>query len=469
MRLHLDRTGPEARAFHVPEGRLVADAAPRRLAAAAPEDHLVEAALAAPLDAPTLAEAAANARRILLLIDDATRATPTARLLPHLDAQLQAAGVPDDAITILVAPGTHRTMTPDEVDAKAGVAFARRWRIIQHDYRDTARLHDFGDTPEGLPVVANQLLATHDLVIGIGSVGVHGLMGYSGGAKIVLPGVAGDDSERWTHWRAATKHAGPELMGVPDNPLRRAIEAGARLAGLHAVLNVVVDAEGRVQHAAYGDFVSAQRSCARAAYDRYAVSLTTRADVVVVDAAPAERDYWQSIKGLYAADPVVRDGGQVVLVAANPEGVADNHPNVLELAGRSYDEIRALVDGGDVDDVIGAAVAALTARFRARFDVHLVSPGVTKTEARALGFSPHADVPTAVQQARRAAGAGADVAVLRRGGALLPLVPGVNRHLARRPTVERPRAVRSSTSGRGGRRTTRRLRPGGLRARPREG
>ena len=421
--------GPEGAPFEVPDERLVGVAEPRA-GAPADVDALVARALAAPASAPPLRERARGARRVLLLVDDATRHTPTARILPHVARELAAAGVPDSAVTVLTAQGTHRRMTEEELDRKVGPALRARWRVEQHDWLDLRRLRSHGATRGGLPVVANALLAESDLVAGVGQVGVHGILGFSGGAKIVLPGVAGHDAEAWTHWRGSLLGAA-RLMGVPENPLRLEVEEGARMAGLHAVLNVALDRDGVPQRAAYGDPVRAQRECARTARDLAAARLAEAADVVVVDAAPADRDFWQSVKGLYAADVAMRDGALVVLVAANPEGVARNHPDFLSLAGLPSEEVRRRVEAGEARDQVGAAIAHWTARIRERSGgVLLVSRGVTPDEARALGFEPLPDAGRAVEEALRRAGPGARVAVLRRAGALLPVVPGRNeRHL----------------------------------------
>jgi nickel-dependent lactate racemase len=274
----------------------------------------------------------------------------------------------------------------------------------------------------------NRLLLEADLVLGIGQVGVHAIMGWSGGAKIVHPGVSGAATEAWTHWEASW-HPTEALLGDPGNPIRREIEEGARKAGLAAVLNVVLDAQGRIQHAAYGDPVHAQRACAQVARLTHETRVGEPADVVVTDSRPADRDYWQSAKGLYGGTVAVKEGGSIVMASPNPEGVAGNHPELLDLAGLPLDEIRDRVAQGRVHDVIAAAVAAYTARIRERSDVHLVSSGIPAEQARRLGFTPHESVQSALDDALRKAGPRARVAILDGAGGLLPRVRGRNDHL----------------------------------------
>lgn len=399
-----------------------------RPAPPADEDALIAAALAEPLGTPQFHQLARSARRVLLLVDDVTRGTPTRRILPHVARELARAGIDDDQVTILTAQGTHRRMVAEELSRKIGAEFLARWRVVQHDYEDTASLHTCGVTREGLPVVVNRLVARSDVCIGIGQVGVHAILGFSGGAKIVLPGVAGAATERGTHW-AATAYPQEALMGVLENPLRLAIEEGARMAGLDAVLNVALDAWGRVAFAAFGDHVDAQRACARVAREMAAAPRIDRPQqLVVTDSAPADIDYWQSAKGLYAATICVEEGGVIVMASPSPEGVASRHPELLALGRLSTSEIEQRVEAGRVRDVIAAAVAHYTARIRERSDVILVSSGIPPEQARSLGFTPAPSMAAAVEEALARLDSDARAIVLRRGGAVLPVVRGRNEH-----------------------------------------
>ena len=428
MRLRFDYPGPEGEPFRIPQEACIGVFEPRARPVRDAEP-LLRQALARPAAGPSVRELASGAEDVLVLVDDATRATPTGAVLARLAEELALAGVPDRRVTLLVAPGTQRRMTHRELHAKIGEAFLARWRVEQHDHAAMERLHGFGTTDEGMPVVANRLVAEADLVLGIGSVRPHPLMGYSGGAKILFPGAAGAASIAWTMWRALD-HPLERLMGVPENPLRRSIESAASVAGLDAVVNVVLDARGRVAAAASGGPVAAHRAMARAAAEVSARPLPEPADVVVLDAAGADRDVWQSARALWAADLAARDGGCIVLVAPHPAGVDHGHPALAELAGATIDEIRRLVEDAEVDDVPAAAVAALLVRTRARLSrVFVVSSGLAPADARALGMEPVAGVDAAVDEALHEAGPGARVAVLRGGGMVLPVVPGRNMHL----------------------------------------
>lgn len=423
--------GPEAEPFHVEETALMAWTRPHRGQEA--EIHrMVPHALDQALGTRPFEAAAADVDRVLLLVDDSTRETPTAAILPHMHERLQRAGVADDALSVLVAQGTHRPMDRSELEAKLGPDLIDRCRILQHDHQDPDLLIDRGTTADGMPVVVHREIIDHDLVVGIGSVGVHGLMGYSGGNKIALIGAGGEAVEAWTHWQAATRYQTAELLGTPENPLRRNLDEGGRMVGLNAVLNVALDPRGRAQHVAYGAPEAVHRKLIPYVQASATVEMPAPADVVVVDCTPATRDYWQSIKGLYAGAVAVRDGGAILLVAKNPEGIADNHPNVGELAGLPYGEIVDRVEAGEVSDGIGAAVAAITARTRRRARIYMVTSGITDQDVRALGIEPARSVQEALEAATTAVAARPKVAVIEQGGRCLPVVGGVNDHLVGR-------------------------------------
>jgi hypothetical protein len=152
------------------------------------------------------------------------------------------------------------------------------------------------------------------------------------------------------------------------------------------------------------------------------VHLPTRADIVLIDSHSADRDFWQSAKGLYAGDLAVKTGGSLILVAPNPEGVASNHTNVLEIGYRPHAELVRLVQQGGIDDLVGVAILADVAQIVDRADCIMVSPGVKPYEATRLGFRSATTATEALALALERQGRHASIAVLRYGGHILPIV-----------------------------------------------
>jgi nickel-dependent lactate racemase len=403
----------------VPDANVLGVFAPRAVADV-DEEVVLARAMANPIEAPRLRDAARSADRVLVLVDDATRGTPVPRVFRYVIAELEAADVPDDHITLLTAQGTHRRMTDAELRDKLG-EFYGRFAIHQHDWLDEDSLHDFGRTSDGTPVRANRLLAETDLVLGIGSIVPHRIKGFSGGAKIAFPGVAGPEIQARNQWEAA-QYTSAVVMGRAANPMRQRIEEAARLAGLRYIVNVVTDREGRIVGCFAGDAIAAHRAGCHLSAEINEVTLPHRADIVLADSHPADRDLWQSAKGFYAGDVAVRDGGTLIVVSPNLEGVAERHPIMLRFGYRPFVQIARLVESGGVDDVVGAAVLADLAQIVDRVDCILVSPGISCDKAEQLGFRHALTAQDALTMAFGRQGADARVVVLRYGGRILPRI-----------------------------------------------
>jgi nickel-dependent lactate racemase len=405
----------------VPDANLLGVYAPRTIDTPDAEE-IVRRGIADPIGAPRLREAVRPSDRVLLLVDDATRTTPVVLVLPHVIAELEAAGLADDQIIILTAQGTHRRMTELELRAKLG-AMRARFVVHQHDWRNEATLHDFGQTSDGTRVTANRLLAQAEFILGIGSIAPHRIKGFSGGAKIAFPGVAGREIQERNQWHAAQLRS-EDVMGIAENAMRHRIEEAARLVGLRYIVNTVGDGAGRVAGCFAGDVVLAHRAGCRLAQEINEVVLPARAGIVLTDAHPADRDLWQSAKGVYSGTMAVRDGGTLIMVAPNPEGVAEHHPVMVEVGYHPFRELAQMVDEGCVEDLVGISVLADLAQVMDRVECILVSPGVSRDSAVRLGFRPARSVQDALDCARERHRRDESIAVLRRGGHVLPRVAG---------------------------------------------
>jgi nickel-dependent lactate racemase len=383
------------------------------------EAAVLASGFAKPIGASRLSDALRTGSRVLMLIDDATRGTRVARILPYVAAELGAAGTPDKSVTILTAQGTHRRMSEDEVKRKLG-DFYGRFTVHQHDWLDESNLREFGHTSDGTRVTANRLLAEHDFVLGLGSIVPHRVKGFSGGAKIAFPGVAGREMMERNQWEASRRMS-ETVMGHPENPMRLRMEEAARFAGLKYIVNLVSDAAGRIVGCFTGDIVAAHREGCKLSHRVHAVHLPGRADIVLTDAHPADRDFWQSAKGMYSGTMAVRRGGSLINIAPNPEGVADNHPNMLEIGYRPHAEIVRMVERGEIQDVVGAAVLADVAQIIDHADCIMVSPGINRHDTERLGLRYAETAQEALEMAFQRQGNQARVAVLRFGGHVLPL------------------------------------------------
>lgn len=406
----------------VPAASLLASLEPKTLATADPVERQAESALDHPIGSPHLEEMVEPTGQVLLLVDDITRQTPAWALLPALLGRLERRGVPRRNVKILIAAGTHSRMTQSEVEQKLGTAAARDYSVALHYWKAEEKLAQIGTVPDGTPVRVNRMLQEADLVIGIGQIVPHRVMGYTGGATIVQPGVSGAEITGYTHWQSAL-FAGDEILGIADNPVRLEVEQIARRAGLRFIINVVLDAQHRVAKVVAGDPVSAHRAGAERAREIWGVDQPGLADIVLAESYPADYDLWQAAKGIYAAELAVRPGGVVILVTPCPHGVSEEHPEVQRLGYHGFEDVKARVARKEITDLVAAAHLVHVGRvIRDKAQGIMVSPGIAENTQRAIGFTPARTPQQALDLAFTKLGRKAKVVVLRQGGNVLPLV-----------------------------------------------
>ena len=270
------------------------------------------AAIAAPVGAPRLRELAAGCRRPVILLDDLTRPTPAAAVVPLLLDELGAAGVARDHVTILVGGGTHRPATREAALKKAGSA-AAACRLLVHQPRPGVRI---GRTSFGSPVLVDPAVAAADLVLGIGGVYPQHSVGFGGGSKLLLGALAQRSI-------TALHYGHPSVGGTYDaeNDFRRDLDEMAAIAGLRWTVSLHVDGDRRIVRAAAGDPLVHHAAAAAFALSTFAAPLPDDADVVVANAYPMDVSLtFARSKGL-APLYHERRGASRILIAACPEGL----------------------------------------------------------------------------------------------------------------------------------------------------
>lgn len=337
-------------------------------------------------------------RRVALIADDITRPTPTHRILPQLLEFLNDRGIRDDQVKLIVALGTHRPMTQSEIEMKYGEAI-ERIEVIQPDFRDPEKQARVGVMPSGAPIEVARELSEVDLSIGIGCVTPHHVSGFSGGSKIVLPGVSGERTVGEMHLMSARLRR--SFLGIENNEVRDLMDLVAERTGLRGLVDLVVEGSGKPTWVGCGGFREVFRSAVRESRRVYEVDAPGELDLVITTSYPADIEFWQAHKALYPADIVLRDGGTLILATPCPEGVAKTHPEVVELAGLPPEEIDRRVRSGLVRDLIGAANSMVWSKVRSRIRVVIVSEGMSESEVRSMGFEWYGDLEEAINKELR--------------------------------------------------------------------
>jgi nickel-dependent lactate racemase len=405
----------------VPRRNLATVASPKDAPRHGDISTLLAAALRNPIESAPLSTLLREHEKLLLLVDDNTRPTPAREILPPLLDELEVERKKAD-VTILVALGTHRAMTPEEIEEKVGRDIVARYRVLNHDWEERA-LVDLGATANGTPIKVNRLIVETDVCIGIGNIVPHNIAGWSGGGKIVQPGICGRDTTNATHLLAA--RCPSSNLGKVMNPVRAEIEEVAKHTKMRTVVNTILDRHGTVAYIVAGETLATYFRGVELARSIWEVSVPQLADIVLVSSHPADIDFWQANKGLYAAERVVKRGGDIILVTPCPEGISAQleHVEAIEalqgLPSRAlYHECRRL----GIDDYAALALSDTCARCAELAWVTAVSDGLSAQQMKVLGLQRASTMEEALTRAFARQGADAQIAVITHGGESLPVV-----------------------------------------------
>lgn len=294
----------------------------------ADEMELLREAVDTPIDSASLDDFLKGASRVLVIVNDATRPTPTAKILDLIGSTLDRVEA-----EYIIATGMHRTPTDEEYRFVFGSRYdSIKARVHSHDSKNSELVH-FGTTSRGTDVWMNKLVQEADRIVVIGSVEPHYFAGYTGGRKAFLPGVAAYGTIEQNHKLALTQEA--QALNLKGNPVHEdMIEAMAFLDGkkIFSVM-VVLDKGHKVCSAYSGDIDSTFKSAVRKADEVFVVKMKKADIVVAVTSFPHDIDLYQSQKALDNAKHSVRDGGILILVSACRTGVgADTFLELLASA-----------------------------------------------------------------------------------------------------------------------------------------
>lgn len=372
-----------------------------------------------PIGAPPLADIVGGGKSVAIIVDDGSRPTPVPLILPILIGKLEDAGVKTQDIRIVAALGSHRYMTPAELADRVGSRIYARYPVMNSEFRDPAGLVDVGLTADGVRILAAKCVMDTDIRIGVGNLAPHPVMGWGGGGKILYPGVAGEQTVAYFHLKAAL--IDDNLFGRGTTLIREMMEGWVDSIGLDFIINTVLTPDLRLAKAVAGHYLAAHRAGVEAGKSILGCRVTEKADVIVVGSHPADQDFWQSPKAMYAAEPALkgRHGGTIILVSPNYEGIGP-HAEYPACMGRDDGDslVRACIRGEPVPgDPLAIAVGNSMSKLRRRRKLVVVSDGVTAEQMAACGclHYPRARLQQAVDDAA-AAYAHCRIAALSNGG-----------------------------------------------------
>ena len=309
----------------------------RKMAPVPNVTRTVEEALNRPIGTLRLRDLVKPNQTVALVVTDITRQLPEEIILPLTLRELEAGGIKKRDITAIVATGTHRPNTPEELKEKFGEV-VNEITFINHDPYDPKGLVELGTSSSGIPLVFNRKVAQADIRISTGVIETHLFAGYSGGVKSIAVGVAGEETIAATHNYQMLQQT--RLGIVEGNEFRRFLTEATQAIGLHFIVNVVQTGKKEVVKVVAGDPVEAFNEGVKTARGLYEVKIDQPGEIVVSGVGyPKSRDLYQATRAanvvVFGPQPVVVKGGTIFISAPCEDGCG--HPGYCTIMKRSED------------------------------------------------------------------------------------------------------------------------------------
>ena len=378
-------------------------------------DAALGAALDQPIGCDSLAALAAGKKTAAISVCDITRPAPNRVTLPPLLERLHEAGIPVEGITILIATGLHRAATEDEVRQIVGPEIAAKYRVVSHDARDFKEHRGLGATRRGTPVYIDERFMAADLHITLGFIEQHLMLGFSGGRKLVAPGLAAQETIKVIHSPKFMREPLATEGSIVDNPLHAELLEIARMARHDFILDVALTQEREISGVFAGDPVKAHAAGVEFVETTCLERLSGPVDAVITSAAgyPLDLTFYQTTKGITAAQHIVKPGGRILVVGECAEGMGSAEFARKMEAFKGYesylDEIADTPVEVDQWQIEKVALVGL------KNELFFYTPGVSRKQLGGLGATAFEDLGSAVAAALDGLPAGARVALVPDG------------------------------------------------------
>jgi nickel-dependent lactate racemase len=357
-------------------------------------------ALQNPIGTKPLADLVKDRDRVVIVHTDITRATPNDRILPVLIAELEAAGIQPDDIILINGLGTHRSQTDTELRTLLGDKIVDNYRCLQHDCYDDSNLVSLGETSLGHPVRINRDYMEADVRILTGFIEPHFFAGFSGGPKALLPSLAGAESVFTNHGFQMISHP-KASWGITDgNPIWEEMCEVALRTNPTFLLNVSLNANKEITSVFAGDMIDAHAQGCKFVKENAMVGVEEPYDIVITTNSgyPLDQNLYQSVKGMSAANEIVRQEGSIVIATACEDGLP-NHGKYAELLeqGGSPQGILDLVsqEGYSEHDQWQVQIQA---QIQQRADVYVFSEGLTADQVERALFKSTDDIKSTIEK-----------------------------------------------------------------------
>ena len=308
---------------------------PRFVEGLTDQDQAIQDALSKPIQHPPLKDSVKKGQKVAIIFSDITRATPYHILVPALLEALDH--LPDKDITFFCATGTHRPATPEELVTILGQEIVERFRIVQNDAREKAEYAHVGTTASGNQIELNREILECDLRILTGFIEPHFFAGFSGGGKALMPGMAYVETIRYNHSIRNLEDSLARWGHTYGNPLWEDVMEAAEFSSPLFLLNITLNKEKQITGVFAGDLREAHKLGCAFVRETAMAGLDQPFDVVITSNSgyPLDLNVYQSVKGMSAAEQVVKAGGTIIIAAECWDGIP---------SGSDYETILKTVD-----------------------------------------------------------------------------------------------------------------------------
>ena len=341
-----------------------------------------------PIDSPTIEEIVGSGESVLIVVPDATRQTASGQIVNLLVRRLIANGTMPFDIRIIFATGIHRRVTEAEQQMLLTPFIARRIKILHHNPRDLAQIVRLGETSNNIPIELNRALTEHDHVIVVGGISFHYFAGFTGGRKLICPGLASARTISATHKLAFDCETKQTRNGVgtgilEGNAVHEAFMEVVKQLPPSFSISTIVNEHGAAADIFCGDWISAHRTACDFYAARHTVEIAEKRDVVVVSCGgfPHDINLIQAHKALDAASNACADGGTIVLLAECPDGLGKKDFLSWFKAKNADDLAENLCAGYQVNGQTAWNLLRKTQKFNVKIITNL-----SEEEMRAMNF-----------------------------------------------------------------------------------
>ncbi len=361
--------------------------------------------LALPIGSPPLAEIARGKKTACIAICDITRPVPNELILKPVLRTLEAAGIARQNITILVATGLHRPNLGDELVEMVGREIVDNYRIENHFGQELDQHTYLGQSPRGVPIWIDTRFVQADLKITTGLIEPHLMAGFSGGRKLICPGIAALETVKVWHGPEFLEHPKADCGILDGNPVHEENTWIARRTGCDFIVNVVIDSERRPLKWVAGDMEAAFLEGVRFVKEVVRDTVEQPVEIVVTSCAgyPLDTTFYQSVKGMTGALPIVKQGGTIIVAASLSEGIGSPQFEQLFREHKSLEVFVERILGKDYFQMDQWQLEEL-AKVRRKAKVKMVTSGLAPAILAGLFVEPGARGVAAVWAARAVEG-----------------------------------------------------------------